>query len=230
MNVNISQLTVKSPVTRVSSRLKSSGSMFQLIVLVMVAVIFYWFIVGPKRQEIKEQRRQITSLQEKSAELSKQLATLDTLVKQLKRNGPEIAKLDESLPLHGRTTWLHLLTEQLVTSSGLTLGSLSVSNVEDDFIAGNRELMQNPFKAKRQVKKVSANLGVSGTVAQFEAFLKKLENNARIIDVKVLEISGAQDQLVDFKLTFDAYYFALPAVSDSDSAASSAADWTSVNK
>lgn len=187
---------------------KNRGSLPEMIILLLVAALFYWFILIPKTVEVKEKKQRIGKLQEQSAKLSGQLDKLSVLAAQLNNNAQDITKLDESLPLHPRTTWLYLLMENMVASSGMTLSSLTVSNIEDSIAGGDSTLMKNVFATKRQIKKTNANLALTGTAVQFEAFLKRLENNARIMDVKVLEINSSGDELLDFRLSFDAYYFA----------------------
>lgn len=204
MAFNFSKEVSQHPLSMAA--VKNRGSVAELVILLLVAALFYWFILSPKTVEVNEKKQRVANLKEQSAKLSGQLDKLNVLVAQLDNNASDIAKLDESLPLHPRTTWVYLLMENMVASSGMTLSSLTVSGKEDR-VAGDEALMKNMFAVKRQVKKMTANLALTGTAAQFETFLKRLENNARILDVKILEIGSSADELLDFRLSFDAYYF-----------------------
>jgi len=182
-------------------------SMFELVILLVIGGLFFWFIVQPKAANLAEQKNLSESLAQESDGLSQQQAKIDSLIRQLAASSKDLSQLDESLPLHSRTTWVYLLVESVVESSGMTVGSLSVSNTEEEFVAADSTLAGNPFSAGRKVKKISANLGVTGSFAQFQALLKKMESSSRIIDIKTLDVSPASDGLLDFRISFDTYYF-----------------------
>lgn len=181
--------------------------MFELVILFTVGGLFFWFIVQPKAGKLSEQRDLLQTLNQESADLSNQQAKIDSLIRQLSASSNDLSKLDESFPLHSRTTWVYMLIESLVKSSGMTVGSLSATNSEEEFVAADSALAGNPFSAGRKVKKITANLGVTGSFAQFQALLKKLESSSRIIDIQTLDVGAASDGLLDFRLSFDAYYF-----------------------
>jgi len=207
MDINFSK-QVPRPSIGTMTLNKKRSSLIELVIMLIVGILFYWFIISPKAAKVNEQNLMVGALKTESAKLADQQAKLKRLIEQLKSSSQDIAKLDESLPLHPRTTWVYLLMENLVQSSGMTLSSLTVSSLSDETLAGDPSLMQNPYSVNRQIKKMSANIGVTGTFSQFQAFLKKIENSARILDVKTLDISSSSDELLDFRISFDTYYFA----------------------
>lgn len=194
----------------IPASLRQRGSLFELLILVVVGILFFWFIISPKNSELSNQKSLVESLSAESAKLSDQQKELDSLIRQLDASSKDISKLDESLPLHPRTTWMYLLVESLVQSSGMAIGGLSVSNQEADIMAGNTALLAEPFSAQRVLKRVAVNLSVSGTFSQFQSFLEKVENSGRIFDIKTLDISSSSNELLDFRLSLDAYYFTPP--------------------
>ena len=131
---------------------------------------------------------------------------LENLIRQLSASAEDLEKLDKSLPLHPRTTWVYLLVEDLVQSSGMAISSLTVSNLEDDITAGDKSAA-NPFAGQRKVKKVAVNLGTTGNFTQFEGLLKKFESNGRLMDIKAFEVNASANELLDFRLSFETYYF-----------------------
>lgn len=146
------------------------------------------------------------ALSEESAKLQDQQSKLTNLISQLTSSAEDLEKLDKSLPLHPRTTWVYLLVEDLVQSSGMAISTLTVSNLEDEITAGDKSIA-NPFAGQRKVKRVAVNLGTTGNFSQFESLLKKFESNGRLMDVKALEINASANDLLDFRLSFETYYF-----------------------
>lgn len=187
--------------------IKSPGSLLELGAFIIIAILFFWFIVGPKRSLIAAGQAQVQTLTQESEKFADQQNKIQNLVKQLTQSSKEISELDESLPLHPRTTWLYLLVENLANSSGITIGNLTVANAEEEIMAAETGVWDKPYGVQRTLKKATVNLGVTGTFSQLQAFLKKLEDNGRIMNVKALDISASADELLDFRLTLEAYYF-----------------------
>ncbi|MBI3231969.1 MAG: type 4a pilus biogenesis protein PilO [Candidatus Doudnabacteria bacterium] len=181
-------------------------TLFELVVLLVIGGLFSWFIAWPKSKSLSEKKLQVDSLRQESAKLNEQQGKLQALVQQLKDSAKDIAKLDESFPLHSRRTWVYLLVENLVQSSGMVTSDLLVSNLEEAPVAGDKASLA-PFSTPHNLKKMAVNLGVTGSFKQFEALLKKLENSGRIMDIKTIEVSPSSDNLLDIRLTFDTYYF-----------------------
>jgi Tfp pilus assembly protein PilO len=72
---------------------------------------------------------------------------------------------------------------------------------------GNKERISNPYAAERSLKKVSGSIYVTGTFDQLEAFIKKVETNARIINILGLELNQAADDKLSLKCTLETYYY-----------------------
>lgn len=181
-------------------------SLFEPLILLAIGILFFWFIASPKSKSLAEKKVLVRSLTAESAKLADQQMKLESLISQLDSSSRDLEKLDKSLPLHPRTTWVYLLVEDLVQSSGMAVSTLTVSNLEDDITAGD-ESAKNLFAKPRKVKKVAVNLSTTGNFSQFEALLKKFENNGRLMDVKVLEINSSLNDLLDFRISFETYYF-----------------------
>ena len=194
--------------TSLPSTLQKKGSLFEFIILLVIAVLFYWFVVNPKLQKVEVAKTQAESLEKESENLNQQKSKLDKLVNELQSSPQDISKLDQALPLNPRTTNLYILTEGLVQSTGMSINNLSINNVEQDVVAGQEDLIKNPFGSERKVKKMTATFGVTGTFPQFLALLKKLESSSRLYDIESLSIEPTSDDLLDFRMAFTSYYFA----------------------
>lgn len=188
--------------------LRGRGSFLEFWILCIVLVLLGWFLVIPKYQSVQALNKQSQKLSGELEIILEQQAKLKNLINQVDSNAKEIGILDESLPLHPRTTWLYLLIENLAGTSGITLSDLSVTNEKEGVVSADSALIDKPFALQRIVRKSFVNMKLSGSMAQFIAFLTKLENSGRIMDIKSLDIQSSSDGVLDFGVTVDAYYFA----------------------
>ncbi|MCL5666276.1 MAG: type 4a pilus biogenesis protein PilO [Patescibacteria group bacterium] len=197
------------PKVTLSPALKKSGhSLMEVVLLLVVIGLGYWYLVSPKAAGLEAQRVKRDALVKERDKISGDLDTLRSLVSKLNAHKADVEKLDDALPLNSKPFSLEVLINQLAQESGVVIGSVSVSGKGDSIVAGNRDALQNPFAASRSLQKVAANTSVSGSFSQLETFLKKLENSARIINVNSLEISSAKSDSIDLRAGLEAYYYA----------------------
>lgn len=182
-------------------------TVFEIILLVIVSGLLYWFIISPKITKLN-------ALTVRSNELSADFASLEDnerkfnkAVAEMKAHPEEIADLDEALPLDNRVTKLHLALESLTESSGMTVGDVSVAYKTDAIISGNKEQLTSPFKGTRKLQKMTTALDVTGTYDQFQGLLQKLEQSGRILTITSVEVTPTADQLLNFKITLEAFYY-----------------------
>ncbi|HYV33500.1 MAG TPA: type 4a pilus biogenesis protein PilO, partial [Candidatus Limnocylindria bacterium] len=64
------------------------------------------------------------------------------------------------------------------------------------------------YAPTRSLQKLSGTVYVIGTFSQLEAFLRKLENSGRIIDVSDLAIDPGTDGNLNLRVSIASYYFA----------------------
>jgi Tfp pilus assembly protein PilO len=200
------ELGVAKNIPRLSAT-KAQYSIFELVLLIAVIVLFSWFILQPKRAELSVQNQQLSQLTAESEKLNFELKTLQNLIATLQNHKQDVLNLDEALPLDGKITKLHLLLQTLIGSTGATLGDLSVSQTSDFIAAGNTALINAPFAAKRSVKRITGSLTLFGNFFQLQEALKKLENNSRIMDILSVDMVGSKDDKLDLKLNFQTYYY-----------------------
>ncbi len=206
MEINLSKPVEKTKV--VPDALKGKGNFLEFWLLLIIAGLFAWFVVIPKAQQLSKVKAEASQLTEESKNISEQQAKLKSFIGQLDTNAKNLAILDESLPLHPRTTWLYLLIENLAGSSGITLSDLSITNEKDGVVAADSVLIDKPFSVQRVVRKSIINIHITGSLGQFVGFLGKLESSGRLVNIRSLEMQSSSDNLLDFSLTGEAYYFA----------------------
>lgn len=177
------------------------------VLLVAAIGLFFNFLLMPKRHALSEQQAVLGQLTAQNDGIQKNRTDLDALISKMKAAKQDLSTLDDALPLNSRITTTHVLLDSLIASSGLTLSSISTDADDSVIAAGNQAEISNPFASQRQLKVVSVNLGVTGSMDQFLSFLRSLENSARIIDVSGLEITGNKNNLAAFKLTLKTYFY-----------------------
>lgn len=187
---------------------KYQHSLIEVVLLIVVIGLFLWFIVQPKKAELASQNEILSELQQEEAELSSNLTKLENLVEKLKANPKAVSQLDEALPLTNNTTRIHLLLEELASASGIVIGDINVIGENDAVVAGDTELLADPFAASRTLKVFNTGISLIGTYEQLVSFMQKIENNARIMEIVSLEFAGTDEGFLDLKLTLDIYYFA----------------------
>ncbi len=182
-------------------------SFIEVVVLIVIIGLFYWFMVLPKAASLQTQTKAYEAAQKRQQSSAHELKNLESLISQLKSSQKEVVRLDEALPLDGKTTKLQMLIEYMAGTSGLTVGGVNVSGKGDTILAGDKALLSQPFKPKRSLQKMSVSIFVTGTFDQLQTFLKKIESNSRIMDVASLDIGPAQEGLLSLRLSVDSYYF-----------------------
>ncbi len=182
--------------------------LFEVVLLLVIIGLFYWFMVVPKKADLAAASGSLSELQDQQKNLNENKRKLLNLIDSLKSHSKEVAQMDEALPLENKPTDLQLVLENMIQSSGMTVSSNDIAYQADGVIAGDKAMLQDPYKPARKIKKQDANLHVIGTVEQFQELLKKVETNGRLMDIKSIEIRSTKDGQLDFNLQLEAYNYA----------------------
>lgn len=185
----------------------SQNTLFEIVILIVVCGLFGWFVILPKRAEVDSRQGLLNKYSEENKKMRNTLDTLNALVREVKSHPSEIVKLDDAIPLEGKPTYLQILVQRLAESAGVTVQDVNVSGITG-VVAGNAELVKNPFGTQRSLQKLSGAVYVLGNFPQLLSFLNKIETSGRVIQVSDVEIQGGQANNLSLKLVFDAYYFA----------------------
>lgn len=183
-------------------------NLFEIILLLVVIGLFYWFVVSPKSAELNAASASLTKLQADQKNVESQKAQLSALIQKMRENKSDIEKLDEGLPFEGKLTILNLLMEKFAADAGVNMENLSFSLSGDYIAAGDTQLLADPYKPKRSLKKISGNVSVQGDLGQIENFLQKLENSGRIFNVSNAQITPSESGQMIISMNLDTYYFA----------------------
>jgi Tfp pilus assembly protein PilO len=201
-----------SPGARLSSvvlkKPSSQGKIFEAVLLLIIAILFYFFMVGPKRGELAAADAQYQTLQSQQNGLANTKAQLQKAISDLNSHPQEVADMDEALPLDNRVTKLYIALDSLTQNSGMTVGNISVAFNGGTDMAGNKALLADPYAVQRTVQTLTTTLQVTGSFEQFQALLQKLENSGRLINITGLNITPVPGGSFNFGLNLEAYYYA----------------------
>lgn len=181
--------TNSTPLTR-SKQLQNP--LLQSVLLIIAAILLWWFVITPKYADVMSKRDDLAKINGQKAVFEKEQIDLNKLVAKLESSDAEIKLADEALPLSTRPTQIAMLMESYARSSSLEISQINIQDLDKTIIAGNKDLLDQPYKAKRDLLKVKVSIGVSGTIDQFKNFLELLENSGRIVDVNSFDVSTSQ--------------------------------------
>lgn len=188
-------------------RTSFSGSIFEVVFLLIVIFLGYWYLVLPKSDEYTRYQDQLVSLQGRRKEIDAQKTVFDRLVQDLGQQTEAITALDGMLPLDAKPSRLYLLMESLMQRGGLGSGVVSIEIDSQTPVAGNKAVIDQPFDADRKVKTIAINVSGTGTIDQIDNFLRLLESSGRVLQVQSMDINqGRGDQLI-FSLVINTYSY-----------------------
>ncbi len=189
-----------------------TGTIFEIVFLLIIIIIGYAYLVSPKATEYKKVRDNLQSLKEKQSKLNSQKQTFDTLVQELESSGPSVAILDDVLPLDPKPSKLYVLMDNLIQREGLTAGTVNVDMDSQTVVAGDKTPDGTTAAvAERKIKPISVTVSAIGTIDQLSGFLQLVESSSRLLQVNSLDLSQGRADQVIFKVGINAYtYAAIP--------------------
>ncbi|HVY67435.1 MAG TPA: hypothetical protein VHA30_00855 [Patescibacteria group bacterium] len=204
MDISTKSINIGLPPQIKSSR----NALVELVLLIIIAVLFLWFVVLPKKSAVDAKNQTLQDYTQKAGQVEQQMQTLKNLVGELHSNTAAVAKLDEAIPLSGNPTEVQMLVQSLADSAGVSVGDINVSGKSDAVVAGDASLLASPYAAGRSLQELNGSVYVTGSFAQLLAFLQKIESSGRLMSVYSLTVTTADNNSLSMRLSFTAYYFA----------------------
>ena len=182
-------------------------SVLETVALVIIIALIFWFFVRPQMGVLSQEQGLLQQAQTEYKQVDQDKQELTALIAKLKKSQTDLTLVDEALPLQGRPTQMEYLINDLVTAAGMTTTDLNLTVKETSgAVAGNKNLLKDPYAVNRKLQTTDLNLTVSGGVDQFKNLLQLLETNGRIIDVDTLDMSDQADNPV-FQLKLKVYSY-----------------------
>mgnify|MGYP001596402393 CR=1 FL=1 len=186
----------------------SWGTIFEIGILIIVGVLFYVYLLGPKLKESNERHSKLDSLTTQYDNLESQGKTFEELQAKIRDNPDKVTLLDATLPLQSHLTQLYILLEDLAGRASIVGPSISVQPEKAVATAGDKSVEETPFAQDRKTAIIPAVVSGTGTVDQIDGFLHLLEINARVFDVTDIDITQGKDDQLIFKVALQSYVYA----------------------
>src|SRR5690348_9668064 len=88
---------------------RNRTSLFQVILLIVVIVLFGWFLLRPKWSSLSAAQAQRDELLAQQQKQGQDIQKVHDLVAQMQNDADDVALLDETLPVESRVTRLQVL-------------------------------------------------------------------------------------------------------------------------
>jgi Tfp pilus assembly protein PilO len=207
MNINIPKTPINLSTGPIKRPQNFSNTSFEIVLLIIVGVLLYFFIVSPKQQELQAKKDSVTQLTDQKNKLERENKAVQKALDDMKKSKTGIAKLDEALPLDGRPSKIYLLLDDIMIQSGMTVKSMDFPDATGDIVAGNSTRVEKPFTGQRKLHEVTINLTVTGSFDQYLGVLKRLETSGRLFNIQNVEITSTGDTDVEFVMTLITYFY-----------------------
>ena len=170
------------------------------IILIAAGVGLFILYVDPVYEEIKTLRAEASQYNQ-ALNQSKELQSLrDQLLSRYNTfSTSDIARLEKLLPDNVDNVRLILDIDNIASKYGMIIQNVSVNRKADD---------ENPFLGKddRVYGSITLDFAVSAGYENFRAFLRDIENSARLIDVVNLDFRVGSDDFSTYKFSIKTYW------------------------
>ncbi len=197
-----------------------------LILLFGTAVLAFGYL-RPSFREFQDLGRELTDLEETSAEFDILVENRDLLIDKIRGvSGTDLQRIDQAMPREPRAAQFLVLLENMALGSGLSIRSIDIAGPapEQARYGAGSAAGPNPSPTTRgsptpgvisgeasaapgSIKEFSVGLNVSGSYESFKGFLRELEKNLRLTDIMEISFSSsARLDKLDFTMRLKTYY------------------------
>ena len=175
------------------------------IVVTIISIATFVLIVQPQYNEIKSMQGQETELEDVLDNARKLQSLRDSLLE--KRNGiasSDIRRLEKLIPESADNVKLILEFEQIADRYGLSIQAASATKEDDE----TGEQIQNFDIETKDYGLITLDFTINGGYLEFISFLKDIEKNLRITDIRSFDItppSGLESQY-SYSISIDTYW------------------------
>ncbi|MFA6354091.1 MAG: hypothetical protein WCX12_00145 [Candidatus Paceibacterota bacterium] len=203
--------------------MKQSGkrifSMIFSLALVAAAIITYLNFGQPAYIEVKDLRNQVASETKFVASQREALDGIQKLIRNFNEMSKDQEQISKSLPIGADTYGIITNISSLAEMNSLSLQSLGFS--EPKILNKNNGIGQPIANASgtqknilKQLNSISVNIKLIGTYENLKGFIRNLEKNILIFDVRNVSISPSSGsnnakqslQIYSFDITAETYY------------------------
>ena len=175
-------------------------SFILIIIIILLALASYLFI-WPKFQEYRTIKKEFDLKDEEIKAKEKYLPKLEATLQKLNESSEKIKIIESALPSNPSIASLYEYLVKTASENGLIVDNIDITNLF------NREESKNPDQGvSDNINEMLFSIKVSGAYDSFKLFLENLYLNARIIEVKSLNLSSMENNFsFDLRLKTQSY-------------------------
>ena len=165
-----------------------------------------WQIILPAYSEVRTRQEMLNNKKAELQKLEEMIGKINELVSVYKEKETEIEKVWQILPKEKDISGLLVQFESLAAQSGLILGAIDFSEVEEQIQKAAEPSEET--QQKEPYKTLSVSIRITGSYNAFKNFLSNLESNLRLTDVQSINFvsKGEISDIFEFSLTGNVYY------------------------
>jgi len=173
------------------------------IVVIIISVATFVLVVQPQYNEIKEMQSKETELEDVLDNARRLQSLRDSLLDKRKAiSNSDIRRLEKLIPESADNVKLILEFEQIADRHNLQLQAASAVKEEEGQQTQSFDIETNDYGT------ITLDFTINGDYTDFVAFLKDIEKNLRITDIRSLTISppGGNEADYGFDISIDTYW------------------------
>ncbi len=195
---------ISSQPLQLSKKTSFVGSIFESGFLIVLIIIAFVYLVGPKQESFSKVSEMKVQLEGQRDDLSRKKQVFATLLQELQDESAAVKSAEEMLPTQDRPSRVYILLESILQSASLPAAVVSVDTTPQA-VEASKDVMT--AQSGSALKKNSITISATGTVDQLDNLLKLLEISSRLIQVKSVEVSQGSNEQLLFKVTAETYSY-----------------------
>ena len=153
-----------------------------------VLLLFYFFMIRPRKSELAEVRAEVAVEEQRTAQLGLELARLEALRDNAPKLQADLAKIEQFVPKNHETPNFIFTIEDTANEAGVEIESLT------------NEQAKTPKEAAT-VAEVAVQMGVKGGYFAIQDFMRRLYDLDRALRVDVLSLTGNVDEVGEVEIS-----------------------------
>jgi Tfp pilus assembly protein PilO len=170
---------------------------FAIPILIFSAFLILIYLVVPQYKKFLVLQRDISQLRSDINDKNSYYAGLKDLLNEIQEYKPVLEKVDSAIPPSMFAPELLSYFQTISSDNGLLLSSI---------IIGKEPLLE---EGSVRVKATHLNLGLMGSLASLENFLRTIERSVKVFEVETLSFSANPDQpdMTTFNLSIKTFSY-----------------------
>lgn len=179
------------------------------IIIIVASIASFVLIVQPQYKEIQELQAKSSELEEVLSNARRLQSLRDGLLERRNQlSDADMARLEKMVPENVDNVKLILELQSIANQYDLEIETANANKEGDESEEGESTGSEASFVDvdSRDYGIIALDFDISGDYFDFLAFLRDLEQNLRITDVRSLGFSGGDDGMYSFQITLETYW------------------------